>query len=95
MEGTQERVYKYIKHLCESCKLSYPNGNNIDNIPVSITRQQIADKLNISEKTVQRCLKYLLDNNYIYRYELGSSVYIYNIKPINTNQDFICRVKMS
>lgn len=95
MNETQQRVYDYIKHLCSSCILYDQSGRQVDNIPVSITRQSIADKLNISEKTVQRCLKHLLDNNYIYRYELGSSVYIYNIKPINTNKDFICRIKMS
>ena len=91
---TQQRMYNYINHLCSSCTLLTLSGHKVDNMPVLITVQQLSKKLSLSEKTIQRNLKALIDNNYIYRAEISNSVYIYNTMPITTNQDFICRVKM-
>lgn len=92
MNETQERIYNFIKWLCSSCKLSDPSGRQLDNLPVLLTRQAIANKLCLSEKTVQRNLDWLITNNYIYKIEFNHS-YIYNIKPINVNHDFLCRLR--
>ena len=93
MNETQERVYKFIKYLCSSCLLQDANNNKLDNLPVLLTRQAIADKLSLSSKTVERALEWLIANNYIYREEFNRS-YIYNIKPIDiTNHDFLCRIR--
>lgn len=92
MNETQKRIYDYVKHLCSSCILYDQSGRQLDNIPVLLTRHVIADKLSLSDKTVQRNLDWLVSNNYIYKISFGSN-YIYNIKPI-TNNDFLCRVKI-
>lgn len=94
MNETQQRIFNFINHLCNSCILMSPSGDVITNMPVLLTRQQIADKLSLSEKTVQRGLDFLLTNKYIYRLEIGAKLYIYNIIPVNNINDFICRVRV-
>lgn len=92
MNKTQKRVYDFINYLCSSCLLHDDNNHKLDNLPVLLTRQAIANKLCLSNKTVERALEYLITNKYIYRIEFGNN-YIYNTKPININHDFLCRVR--
>jgi predicted HTH transcriptional regulator len=94
MNETQQRIFNYINHLTSSCVLMAPSGDVITNMPVLLTRQQIADKLCLSEKTIERHIDYLLENKYIYRVSIGVSNYIYNTIPINNNSDYICRIKV-
>lgn len=87
MNETQKRIYDFIYHLCTSCK--FLTGT----MPVLLTRHDIAKKLCLSDKTVQRNLEWLIDNKYIYRVEYNR-LYIYNVNPIDTTYDFICRIRV-
>lgn len=94
MNETQQRIYNYISKLCNACILIHPKtGDKFNNMSVLLTRQDIANELNISEKTVQRNINWLVDNKYIYKLEYNHS-YIYSIKPITDNYLF-CMVKVS
>lgn len=94
MNETQQRIFNYVKWLCSSCCLMSSQGDILDNVPVLTTVKSIADKLGLSERTVQRNLEWLVNHNYIYRVEHNRS-YIYSTQPINLNNDFLCRVRLS
>ena len=93
MNQTQKRVYNFIKYLCSSCILHDQSGRQLDNMSVLLTRQAIANKLCLSERTVNRALDYLVANNYIYRISIGIN-YIYNINNISNINNTIIRVRL-
>lgn len=88
-----KRVFKYIYSMTHSCCLYDKSGNGINITPVVLTGQDIADKLNLCERTVQRCLVLLIKSKYIYKYSLGS-INIYSTEPF-INKDLLVRVKLS
>ena len=89
-----QSIYEYIYRLSNQCQLMTPQGDKVNNIPVLIDRQNIANKFNISIRTVIRSLNELVDNNHIYRYEYNR-LYIYSINKLNPNQDVLARIKLS
>ena len=94
MNKTQKRVYDYIKYLCNACILVYPyTHDKFNNMCVLLSRQDIANKLCLSNKTIERALEYLINNKHIYRKEIGHN-YIYSINPINDKYIF-CMAKVS
>lgn len=92
MNETQTRIFNFINYLCNSCVLHDDNNNQLHNMPVLLTRHAIANKLCLSERTVQRNLDWLVANKYIYRLSL-SGVYIYNTIPITSVNNVICRIR--
>ena len=93
MNETQKKVYDYISKLCDACILTCPNGDKFVDMGVSLSRQDIAKALCLSEKTIDRALTYLLDNKYIYRLEYNKG-YIYSMKSSILNQQYLfCMVK--
>ena len=60
MNETQKKIYDYIYKLCNSCVLEYPSGGPVVNLPVLLTRHVIAKDLNMSDKTVQRNIEWLV-----------------------------------
>lgn len=81
MNETQQKIYDYITGII-----------NLNNIPVMLSYQNIASRLNISEITVKRNLDVILSNHLLYSAKLGNNI-IYNTKAIDTSKDLICYIR--
>lgn len=81
MNETQTRIYNYIHAIW-----------SINKIPVMITYHNIAEKLGVKEITIKRNLDDMILNKHIYRRMIGNCS-IYDFKPIDTNNDFVCYVR--
>ena len=93
LKGNTERVYKFINSLCTTCN-AYDNKNNkLSCLPVMLTKKDIADKLCLSEKTVERSIGMLIRHHNIYRYEYNNS-YIYSLQPLDMSNDMLIRIRL-
>ena len=79
MNKTQKRVYDYIKYLCNACVLVYPDTHDkFNNMCVLLSRQDIANKLCLSNKTIERALEYLINNKFVKKNKSYLLTYFYS-----------------
>lgn len=89
-----QAVYEYIYKLANGCQLMTPQGDKVTGIAVLIDRYTIAYNLDISIRTVIRCLDELISNKHIYRYEYNR-LFIYSLYELDSTKDVLARIKLS
>lgn len=93
MSGNTERVYKFIEYLCTTCNAYDDKNNKLSCVPVMITKKDVADKLCLSEKTIERNINMLIRHHNIYRYSYNNN-YIYNLEPLDMSNDILIRIRL-
>lgn len=88
--SNKQAIYDYIYKLATQ----YPkNLVGFDSVPISITREHVAVKFNLSIRQVERILAQLEDEKKIYRYKLFGNINIYSLIPIDMTHDIFVRFR--
>lgn len=88
--SNKQAIYDYIYKLATT----YPkNLIGYQSVPVSITREHVAVKYNISIRQVERILAQLEEEGKIYRYKLFGNINVYSLIPIDITHDIFIRFR--
>ncbi len=93
LSDNTKRVYKFIEYLCITCKAYDDKNNQLSCLPVMLTKKDIANKLCLSEKTVERSITTLIRHRAIYRYNYNNN-YIYSLTPLDMSNDMLIRIRL-
>lgn len=88
IKSTKDRVYEWIKFLCTNHKF-----NQIQDVPIMLTREYVANRYSISIRQVERILKNLEEEGKIYRYKIYNNITIYSLRPLDINHDLFVRIR--